>query len=154
MTDREKPAPEDIVAEKTFLRMRDTASKTPNVQFMAISHSNQSHTTKWLNDIGGTNPSNLDMEVDDKREIYAAWGLGISSFWHVLSPQGLYDVYKLAKEEGIANRPTESGYRWQTSGSWAVDGQGKIVRGKPMSTASEIPDFEDAVQAIQAKGEK
>lgn len=86
--------------------------------------------------------------MDDQRKIYAAWGLGTSSFWHVLSPQGLYSVYKLAKQEGIANRPTESGYRWQTSGSWAVDGAGKVVWGGPSKSADEIPEFEDAVRAV------
>lgn len=133
--------------------MRETAARSPNVHFIAVSHSSEAHTTKWLAEVvsGSSNegsPANLDLEVDDKREIFAAWGLGVASFWHVLSPRGLYEVYRLAKEEGIANRPTESGYRWQTSGSWAVDGQGKVAWGMPMSVANEIPDFDEAVEAV------
>lgn len=131
--------------------MRETASKNLGVHFIAVSHSNQQHTTKWLNDIGGENPSNLDVEVDDEREIYAAWGLGVSSFWHVLNPQSLYAVFTTAKEDGISNRPTESGYRFQTSGSWAVDGKGTVVWGRVAEAASEIPDFDDAVK--HARGE-
>lgn len=137
------------VAEKTFLRLRETASAHSNVHFIAISHSNQQHTSKWLQDIGGTNPPNLDVIVDDARELYAAWGLGVASVWHVLKPQSLYDLYKMAKEEGIANRPTESGYRWQTSGHWAVDGQGKVVWGGVAGAANEIPDFAEAVEAVE-----
>lgn len=129
--------------------MRETASSHPSIHFIAVSHSNQQHTTKWLQDIGGTNPPNLEIVVDDKREIYAAWGLGVASIWHVLNPQSLYDVYKMAKQEGIANRPTESGYRWQTSGSWAVDGEGKVVWGSVAGAANEIPDFEEAVEVIE-----
>lgn len=67
---------------------------------------------------------------------------------HVLSPGGLYSVYKLGKEEGIWNRPTSSGSRWQTAGSWAVDKEGKVQWGGPSSRADEIPDFEEAVKAI------
>lgn len=129
--------------------MRETAARNPDVHFVAVSHSNAQHTERWLGDIGGASPANLAVEVDDKREIFAAWGLGVASFWHVLSPQGLYEVYRLAKEEGIANRPTETGYRWQTSGSWAVDGRGKIAWGRPMNVANEIPDFDEAVKAVQ-----
>lgn len=98
---------------------------------------------------GGPAPSNLEVVVDDRREIYAAWGLGAASFWHVLSPYGLYDAFKLAREEGIANRPTESGFRFQTGGSWAVDGRGEVVWGSPGKGASEIPDFGEAVRTVK-----
>lgn len=131
--------------------MRETAFKNPDVHFIAMSHSNQQHATKWLNDIGGTNPANLDVEVDDKREIYAAWGLGVSSLWHVLNPWSLYAAFTVAKEDGISNRPTESGYRFQTSGSWAADGKGILVWGKAMAAASDIPDFDDAVKQIRER---
>lgn len=136
------------VAEKTFLRLRDAASENPDIRFIAVSHSNQEHTAKWRRDIGGDDPSNLEIVVDEQREAYGAWGLGVASFWHVLNPQGLYELYRMAKDEGIVNRPTESGYRWQTSGSWAVDGEGKVVWGGPVKTANEIPDFANAVKAF------
>lgn len=119
------------------------------MHFIAVSHSNEEHTAKWRREIGGDDPSNLEVLVDDHREVYAAWGLGVSSFWHVINPQGLYQLYRMAKDEGITNRPTESGYRWQTSGSWAIDGQGTVVWGGPVKTAGEIPEFAVAVKAIQ-----
>lgn len=115
-----------------------------------MSHSNQAHTAKWRRDIGGQDddPPNLAIVVDEQRAAYGAWGLGIASFWHVLNPQGLYELYRMANDEGIVNRPTESGYRWQTSGSWAVDAKGKVVWGGPVKTANEIPDFAHAVKAL------
>lgn len=136
------------VAEKTFLQLRETANKNPSIHFVAVSHSNQEHTTKWQQEIGGANPSNLEVVVDEKREFYGAWGLGVASVWHVLNPKGLYELYKMAKEEGIMNRPTESGFRWQTSGAWAVNGKGKVVWGGVAAVANEIPDFGDAVKAV------
>jgi len=86
--------------------------------------------------------------VDAERKNDAEWGLGVSSVWHVLNPQSLYSVYKLDKREGIWNRRTESGNRWQTSGSFAVDKEG-IVRWENVSnTADDVPNFEDGVEAL------
>jgi len=86
--------------------------------------------------------------VDAERKVYAEWGLGVSSAWHVLNPQSLYSAYKLGKQEGIWNRPTESGSRWQTSGSFAVDKEG-IVRWKKVSNAADdVPNFEDGVETL------
>jgi len=89
--------------------------------------------------------------VDHEREIYAAWGLGPSSWGHVLSPGGMKAVYDLGKAEGIWNRPTETGSRWQTSGSWAVDRDGVIRWGKRAERADQMPDFGEAVRAVESK---
>lgn len=57
-------------------------------------------------------------------------------------------VYRLAKQEGIHNRPTESGTRWQTSGSFAVDREGKVTWSKPSTSADEVPDFDVALESF------
>lgn len=88
------------------------------------------------------------MIVDDEREIYAAWGLGVSSLWHVLSPWSLYSVYTLGKQDNIWNRPTESGNRWQRAGSFAVDGDGTVQWSLPGASADHVPDFEEGLRAI------
>ncbi|KIW04224.1 uncharacterized protein PV09_04531 [Verruconis gallopava] len=141
-------------AEATFLDLREAASKNPTVRFVAVSHSDQASTDKWLKDVGGTaSPSSsnaVDVIVDPERKTYAAWGLGTSSFAHVLSPAGLYAVYKIGKERGIWNRPTESGSRWQTAGSWAVDGKGLVRWGSVARRADVVPDFGEAVEAVKA----
>lgn len=87
--------------------------------------------------------------VDEEREIYAAWGLGVSSWSHMLSFGGMYSVWRLGKEEGIWNRPTESGSRWQTSGSFAADANGVVQWVAPASRADDIPDFALAVAAVE-----
>ncbi|KAF2101221.1 hypothetical protein NA57DRAFT_33892 [Rhizodiscina lignyota] len=137
-------------AEKTYLLFRSTASANPNVRFIVISHSDQASTDHWLEAVGGSTPSNLEVIVDAERTLYATWGLGVSSFWHVLSPGGLSAVFKLGREEGIWNRPTESGSRWQTSGSWAVDEEGIVRWGRVAERADEIPDFVEAIKMMEA----
>ncbi|KAK1593772.1 uncharacterized protein LY79DRAFT_550895 [Colletotrichum navitas] len=138
-------------AEKSFRVLREAASANPDVAFVAVSHSSASHTKKWVSEVGGpggdANP--VGVVTDEGRDVYARWGLGASSFLHVLSPSALSSVFKLAREEGIANRPTESGSRWQTSGAWAVDGRGGVTWGGPAQTASEIPNVEEALSSLR-----
>ncbi|KAE9574459.1 hypothetical protein CGCF415_v004521 [Colletotrichum fructicola] len=139
-------------AEKTFLQLRDAAGRNPDVKFIAVSHSSELHTSKWLAEVGGVgDTSPVDVVVDEDRTVYAKWGLGISSFLHVLSPGELSEVFSLAWNEGIKNRPTESGNRWQTSGAWAINEGGIIVWGHAAKGASEIPDFEEAVTQVKTE---
>lgn len=134
------------VAEKTFHEMRKSAGKNPNVNFIAISHSDQESTDKWLTAVGGS--WDVNVIVDSDREIYAKYGLGVSSAWHVLNPWSMYSVHKLGKAENIWNKPTESGTRWQTSGSFAVDKEGTVKWAKVAQAADYIPNFNDALKAL------
>lgn len=90
----------------------------------------------------------MSVIVDHERSLYARWGLGASSAWHFLSPWAIWDVVKIAREDGIYNRPTESGSRWQKSGAWAVDGQGYVKWGDTATKSGDIPDINEAVSAL------
>lgn len=90
------------------------------------------------------------MLVDADRQIYAKWGLGITSWSHVLSPAGLAAIWKLGQEEGIWNRPTESGSRWQSSGNWAVDAEGYVRWGGPAVRVDDVIDIEGALASCSA----
>ncbi|KAF2787933.1 hypothetical protein K505DRAFT_287040 [Melanomma pulvis-pyrius CBS 109.77] len=136
-------------AEKTFLSLRSISTAHPDTHFIAVSHSNRASTDSWLEALGG--PDRVQVIVDPDRESYAAWGLGVSSFWHILNPWSMYSVYTLGKQEGIWNRPTESGTRWQSSGSFAVDRDGVMRWGGPSRSADDVPDFGEAMEAIQSK---
>ncbi|KAF9873616.1 glycosyl hydrolase family 28 [Colletotrichum karsti] len=141
-------------AEKTFRLLRDAASQNPDIAFVAVSHSSESHTNKWVSEVGGAGTTNpVQVVLDEERSVYAKWGLGVSGFLHVLSPGELSKVFSLAWNEGIKNRPTESGNRWQTSGTWAVDAQGKVVWGGISKSASDIPDFDNIVSKLKKTGE-
>ena len=134
-------------AEKTFLTLRNLATSYPNINIIAISHSTSSSTDTWVESLGGAGP--IQVVVDSDREIYAQWGLGTSSAWHVLNPWSMFSVFKLGREEQIWNRPTESGSRWQTSGSWVVDKEGIVKGGGVAKSADEIMNFEEAIKLIE-----
>jgi len=61
----------------------------------------------------------------------------------------MWSVYKLGKEEGTWNRPTESGSRWQVSGSFGIDGEGVVRWGQASESADWIPEFGEAVGAVE-----
>ncbi|CZT50526.1 uncharacterized protein RSE6_11532 [Rhynchosporium secalis] len=133
-------------AEKTFLSLRDLAAKDPGKNYIAVSHSSGPATTHWLSSVGGQ--GKVRVIVDDERELYGKWGLGVSSTWHVLNPWSLYAVWMLGKKENIWNKPTESGSRWQTSGSFAVGKDGLVKWAEVPKAADQVPDFGDAVRAL------
>jgi hypothetical protein len=87
--------------------------------------------------------------VDAERDLYAQWGLGVSSAWHVLNPWSMYSVYKLGSTEKIWNKPTESGNRWQTAGSFAIDSGGATRWTRAAKAADDIPDFNEALKALR-----
>lgn len=138
-----------VVAEKTFRDFRESAEKNPSIKYIAMSHSDEQSTQNWLKGVGGA--GDVQVIVDYERGTYSAWGLGTSSFWHVLSPGGLKALYDLGNKTGIWNRPTESGNRWQTAGNWAVDGDGIVRWGKINERADDIPDFEELVKSVTSK---
>ncbi|KAJ7714750.1 hypothetical protein B0H16DRAFT_520000 [Mycena metata] len=138
-------------AEKTFKAIRTTAAHNPNIRFIAVSHSDQGSTDRWVDAVGGG--EGVEIVVDADREIFAEWGLGLSSLGHFMSPAGLWAVYRLGKDEGIWNKPTESGNRWQTSGSFAVDMRGTLRWGRAMRSVAEVPNFEEAVESVKVSSD-
>ncbi|KAL9082698.1 MAG: hypothetical protein Q9159_006238 [Coniocarpon cinnabarinum] len=137
---------------RTFLALRDVADVNPSVCCVAVSHSNKQSTDKWLSDLNG--PGDVQVVVDDKRSLYAKWGLGVSSWMHLANPANFINVYRLGKDAGIKVRSTESGSRWQTSGAYAVDGDGVVRWGGPAKRSDEFVRFDEALKALKSKESK
>jgi hypothetical protein len=122
------------------------SDKNKDVNFVAVSHSDVGSTEKWVIAVGGE--WNVKVIVDSERDLYSQWALGVASFYHVLNPFSLYSAWQLGKQENIWNKPTESGSRWQLSGSFAADIDGVVRWAKVSKAADDIPDFHEAVKAV------
>ncbi|CAM1502809.1 Fc.00g075850.m01.CDS01 [Cosmosporella sp. VM-42] len=133
-------------AEKTFKTLTALSVKNEKVRFIAISHSSAEATEQWIPQVGGV--WNVEVIVDEKRDLYAQWGLGISTTWHVMNPRALYSVFRLGTNEGIWNRPTQSGTRWQMSGAFAVDRGGTVRWAHVAGSADDLPDLEAGIKAL------
>lgn len=135
------------VTEKLFLNMRSLANRHTSIHFIAISHCTQQATDEWLRKVGGS--WNIDMIVDQSRELYALYGLGISNWGHLLNPRNGYNQVMLGKKEGVWGQQVgEGGCRWQTGGALAVDERGLVKWGGPMKSVDEAIDFEEACKAL------
>lgn len=125
-------------------RLRDAARAWPDIQWIAISHAPTEATDRWCTDIGGCD--GVSVASDPTRATYSRWGLGRTGLGHFLGRQSLSGVVTLARS-GIRNRHPH-GTRWQTAGTFGLDGQG-IVRWRHLPAhAGDVPELETAVQAI------
>ncbi|KAH7131367.1 hypothetical protein B0J13DRAFT_102902 [Dactylonectria estremocensis] len=136
-------------AEKTFRTLAALSDKHKDIHCIAVSHSSMAATDAWLPQIGGS--WLVDIIIDDERDLYAQWGLGITTTWHVANPATLWSAMRLAKDENIWNRNATSGSRWQLSGAFAVD-RGGIIRWVHVGrTADDLADLNAAVESLSAE---
>ncbi|OAA54423.1 Thioredoxin-like fold protein [Cordyceps fumosorosea ARSEF 2679] len=133
-------------AEKVFKNLSKLSHEQPGLHCIAVSHSSTETTEKWIPEVGGA--WSTDVVIDEARDLYAQWGLGLSSVWHMSGPSVLYAVYRLGTDEGVWNRPTESGTRWQIGGAFAVDGSGVVRYVHMAQAANDLPDLQAAAQAV------
>jgi hypothetical protein len=132
-------------AEATIGMLREAAARAPDVQWLAISHAPAQATERWCKAIGGAD--GVRVSSDRTRRTYAEWGLGRTSLGHFLGRRSLAGVGELARR-GIRNRHPH-GTRWQSAGTFALDGDA-IVRWRHLPAhAGELPDLDAAVQAIR-----
>lgn len=130
------------------MKLRDMAEQNPEVQCIAISHSDQPATEKWLKDVGGA--GKVEVVVDSRQESFSNYGLGLSSVWAVLNPSSLSAAINIGKAEGYGVRPTESGSRWQEAGLFAADAGGKIAYSHKAQTSDDLGDLETAMRSVKA----
>lgn len=93
----------------------------------------------------------VQIVIDESRELYALWGLGISTTYHLLNPWTQVARTKLGKEEGIWGREVDpSGNRWQVGGAWSMDELGMVRWGAVSNTADVQPDLVEACKTLGA----
>ncbi|KAI5460066.1 hypothetical protein BGZ63DRAFT_360527 [Mariannaea sp. PMI_226] len=138
-------------AEKTMKTLAMISEKYAKVHCVAVSHSSAEATDEWIPKVGGL--WFADMIVDDQRDLYAQWGLGIASTWHVVNPLTMWSAMRLAKDEDIWNRNATSGSRWQMSGAFAVDRDGTVRWAHAATAADDIPNLQAAVDSLGVEPE-
>jgi hypothetical protein len=128
-----------------MLALRDGAERSPEVQWIAISHASEEATTRWCEAVGGV--GRVVVASDPSRRAYADWGLGLTGLGHFAGPRPLAAVAKLARR-GIRNRHPQ-GTRWQSAGTFALDRAGTVRWRSLPSHAGQLPDLESAVEAVR-----
>ncbi|KAM7194995.1 hypothetical protein V8F20_007721 [Naviculisporaceae sp. PSN 640] len=166
-------------AEKTFRLLTAFSNHNKkDIHCIAITQaSSQQVTDEWVIANGGE--WDVEVLTDSSRELYAQWGLGLaSSWWKVFGPVQLAEAYKLGVHEGIwgtgavapslmtrsnsdsgsPNQTTNTehaegdesgGNKWQMGGVFAVDEEGIVRWAHVETSASDIPDFKQAKEALE-----
>ncbi|KAL4733100.1 hypothetical protein BDV11DRAFT_200717 [Aspergillus similis] len=132
------------------------AVRNGGIKVVLVSHSSEEATNRWLKAVQqsgrlsadfGSQEQTVSVIIDDELELYAAWGLGVAKIEHVLNLATVYAAISLGWREGLWDRATESGSRWQTSGAYGIHGFGIVKWVHVPRLASDLADFEDA-QAV------
>ena len=132
-------------AERTMQLLRAAAERSPEVQWIAISHARSEDTGRWCRAIGGA--GRVRVASDPSRAAYAAWGLGRTSLGHFMGRRSLGAVAALARQ-GVRNRHPD-GTRWQSAGTFALDGDA-VVRWRHIPAhAGDLPDLDAALSALR-----
>jgi hypothetical protein len=132
-------------AEQTMRMLVDAAGRSPDLQWIAISHAPRAATERWCRTVGGND--GVIVASDPSRRFYAAWGLGRTSLGHFLGRRSLAAVAGLARR-GIRNRHPH-GTRWQSAGTFALD-RDAIVRWRHLPVhAGDVPDLDAALSTIR-----
>ncbi|KAK4457349.1 hypothetical protein QBC42DRAFT_188759, partial [Cladorrhinum samala] len=134
-------------AEKTFKLFTNFSCRHPEIQCIAVSQSSLEETDKWIMEVGGQ--WEVQVIVDDHRDLFKRWGLGETSTWYAINPLTLWHVYKLGTEEGIWNRANQTGSRWQQGGAFAIDASGFVRWSKPAASADEVVNFHEALRTLR-----
>jgi hypothetical protein len=125
--------------------LRDAATASADITWVAISHAPAEATERWCRAIGGS--GDVRVVSDPSRRTYAEWGLGRTSLGHFLGRRSLTEVARVARR-GIRNRHPH-GTRWQSAGTFALDEEG-VVRWRHLPEhAGDLPDLDAAVRALK-----
>lgn len=137
-----------------------------------MSHSSNQATKKWIDLLGGA--WNVQVIIDEDREIYAAWGLGLGNTWYLFNPttqiQGWKEKGWLGEKvagdierKGIQPSRTTKiddddddgvstvmGNKWQEAGAFAIDGTGTVIWGNKALRADDIMNLDDGARILVA----
>jgi hypothetical protein len=132
-------------AESTMRELSRVADLHPEIRWIAVSHASLEATDRWCSAVGASRK--LELVIDERRELYAAWGLGRSSLGHFAGPRSLAGVMR-ARRRGIGHRHP-AGTRWQQAGTFSVDSHGGICWRHVPKHAGDLPDVQAAADAAE-----
>ncbi len=92
-------------AESTVRAMTEVADLHPEIRWIVVSHASLAATDRWCAEVRAG--LRLELVIDERRELYAAWGLGRSSLAHFAGPRSLASVARL-RRRGIG-QPSPGG---------------------------------------------
>jgi hypothetical protein len=131
-------------AEATFRALRDIAEAHRWIACYAVCHGDVKEISRWISALCGS--GDVHLVHDQSRWLYGRWGLGYTTISHFIGPSALKMLLRLLGR-GVRNR-SASGTRWQRSGAFAIDADGRIIWMNVARHAGDLPDLADALMAV------
>lgn len=130
-------------AEATLRGARALAADAPpEAEVVIVTHSDDGVTHDWGDRIGG--PGYVRFVGDQHRDLYAAWGLGRTGLAHFAGLRSLRGVAR-QRAQGVRNTRAH-GTRWQSAGTFGVDGSGVVRWRHVPAHAADLPDLGAALR--------
>ncbi|KAM0277477.1 hypothetical protein ACHAQH_005755 [Verticillium albo-atrum] len=139
-------------AQKAFLTLRAISVKH-QIACVAVSHSSQTATQKWLDLLGGA--WSVEMVIDEDRAIYAAWGLGLCSVWHMFNPSSQVQGWKETGwlGEKVAGAIKRSGTNPSGNGITHTEAKGKLGRTNTADSGNSLTAGPVSGRAVKEEDE-
>jgi len=140
-------------AEKEIHLLATETKKNSTIHVVIVQHSELSVTQDWFDSLSGPSlfPSSdrYTLVADPERELYARWGIGLLGWGGMVNADVMKALNEQKTKEGIDMRPTGKGsYRWQNSGGFAVDRDGRVRWRKVAKDSSDVCDYKEAARTI------
>ncbi|TKX26722.1 hypothetical protein C1H76_0876 [Elsinoe australis] len=140
-------------AEKEVRLLADEADRNASLRIVIVQHSSEADTRDWFERIGGTtlfpDQSRVTLVSDVNRELYAAWGIGQLGWGQMVNADIMRRLHENKVKEGLDLTKSDwTSYRWQNSGGFAVDREGRVRWRHLASDSSDVCDFRKAADAL------
>ena len=141
-------------AEKEVRLLAEQASENTQLRIVIVQHSPEQETKEWFERVRGhelfpDEGKKVVLISDPKRECYAAWGIGELGWGGMVNADIMRTLHKNKVQEGLdITKGDWSNYRWQNSGGFAVDGQGKVKWRKLAKDSSDVCDYAEAAASL------
>ena len=90
----------------------------------------------------------LDVVIDERREVYAAFGLGRGSVIQVWGPRAWWAYARLLRQGRRFQRPTED--TLQLGGDFVIDSQGRVRYARRGRDSTDRPSIDELVAVVEA----
>ncbi|KAF2220679.1 hypothetical protein BDZ85DRAFT_187111, partial [Elsinoe ampelina] len=140
-------------AEKELRLLGEQAERNTSLRVVIVQHSSEADTKDWFERVGGhelfPERDRVVLVSDVSRELYAKWGIGTLGWTELVNADIMRTLHEGKVKEGLdITKGDWTGWRWQNSGGFAVDAEGKVRWVHLARDSSDVGNWGEAVDVL------